>query len=303
MRRWVGRVLVGVALVAAGCSKGAPPGGAPAPTFEPVAVAGVRVSDLTSPDDRPEGYALPDVAAWATDELSRATSLRLAKPPAGAAPTLSMALLYGVIAPDRQPSRAPLAGAVLTAGVQVNLALAVPGEPPLTFQAERIAEQALTEADAAGFAATLSRLLEGLSRAAVRQLDRKLALHHGDGAALIAALDGDDEALVEYAATLLGERGHAQAGPRLIALLKSTGQGVRMRAIGALGQLKAVDALAPLADLAGGSTNPREIAAAVQALADIGGPDARRYLEGLRASTPFDGVRQVVDQALSRPAP
>jgi hypothetical protein len=307
MRRLFCPAVLLVTLTLATCAKAPSPtdGAAPTPPAAPglLVVSGVRVTDLTAPDERPEGYVLPDVAAWAEDELARATTLRLAKDSAAGAPAISLALLYGVVSPERQATRDPLAGAVLTAGVQANLGMPVPGEPPLAFQAERLAEQALTEADAAGFGATLSRQLEGLSRAAVRQLDRKVALHRGDQAALIAALDDPDDALVEYAATLVGERGHQGAVPKLLERLKSPTLAVRLRAIGALGQLKAVAAVAPLADLAGQAKHPREIAAAILGLADIGGPEARRYLEGLRASTPIDDVRKLVDQALSRPVP
>lgn len=287
-------------LLTLACSRapGADPSARAAEARVPLAVAGVRVTDLTSPDERPEGYALPDVTAWAADELARATSLRLTREPGAGAPSISLALLYGVVTSDRESTRTALAGSVLTAGVQANLAVAVPGEPPLTFQAERIAEQPLTEADAQGFGEALSRQLEGLTRATLRQLDRKVALQHAAEADVIATLSADDDALIEYAATLVGERGLTAGVPRLLALLKSQNPALRLRAIGALGQLRAAEAAGPLAALAGGAESPREIAAAVQALADLDNDEARRYLASVRSTTPFDDVRKLVDQVL-----
>jgi len=289
-----------IVVLAWGCSR--PPAGGGGAVSKarslPLAVAGVRVTDLTAPEERPEGYVMPDVAAWADDELSRAASLRLTKDEAAGAPTISVALLYGVVTSDREASRQPLAGALLTAGAQVNLGLTLPGEPPLIFQAERVGEQALTEADTRGFSGTLSRHLEGLVRATLRQLDRKVALYHGEADAVLATLSSDDDALIEYAATLAGERGFSKAVPRLLHLLSSQNPALRLRAIGALGQLKAPEAVKPLADLAGSAEAPREIAGAVQALGDIGTPEARRYLESLRATTPFDDVRALIERVL-----
>jgi hypothetical protein len=286
-------------------------GRSPAPTVSPLSAPEIQVSrvvvrDLTEEASR-GSYVLPDLRPTLTKAVPAGSLLRLPKvgaPTAAQAESktvLHVAVLYGLVSAEGQSILESEAGARITAGVQLNLALVVPGGPSVVLQAERIGDEAIPAATAIEDAHELSTaLLRRLSMSALRALDQRVTISRGSEDVVLAGLDARDAGVQAYAIEQVGERGLASATPRLVKLLANEDAELRLRAIGALGLLRAPVATAPLAKLAGGNEHPREIAAAINALADIGTPEARRYLESVRDTSLFDDVKRLADEALAR---
>ncbi len=94
------------------------------------------------------------------------------------------------------------------------------------------------------------------------------------------------------AAIEAGERGLVKAIPQLVMLTKHSSAVVRLRAAAALGLLKTAtpEVIRALAGLTEGAKN-EQVAVAVAALSDIGGPKAIRYLSNIAVSHPDEVVR------------
>ena len=271
----------------------------------PLTIARVTVRDLTEEAARAD-FILPDLADVLAKGLPPGSLLRLpdaqdtgSTAHAGGS-TLHVAVLYGLVSADGRTLQNPEEGARVTAGVQLHLALITSGEPAAVLQAERIGEETIGATGQAALHRATTALLHRLAVSALSALDQRVTIRQGGEASALAGLEARDPAVQAYAIEQVGERGYTNATPRLLTLLDGEDGELRLRAIGALGLLKAASATARLADLAGGSEHPREIAAAIHALADIGSPEARRYLKSVRDTSLFDDVKRLVDEALAR---
>ena len=289
--------------------KGPVSGQESAPSASPaeaqVLVSQIKIRDLTEEKVR-GGFRLPKLRTVLTEGLPTGSLLRFERPAAGPTPEtnggnrLHVAVLHGLVSKDGHSIHEPEEGARLTAGVQLHLALISPREPARVLQAERIGEEALTSGDKAAVHDATAALLRRLTRSAIRALDQRVTIHQGGEAAALAGLEARDAAVQAYAIEQVGERGYERAIPQLIEIIEGEDPKLRLRAIGSLGLLGASTATAKLAALAGGNERPREIAAAIQALADINTPEARRYLKSVGATSLFEDVRHLVDEALKR---
>jgi HEAT repeats len=125
----------------------------------------------------------------------------------------------------------------------------------------------------------------------------RVKLAAGDAGALAAAIDGSDEDLRDEAMTLAAERKTTVAVPALIRRLKSDDHAVRDRAIGALSAIGDPRAVHPLTDVAK-FYDVGDLPKVLDALATIGGPEARAYLEFVASGHDNPEMRELAKQAI-----
>jgi HEAT repeat protein len=117
-------------------------------------------------------------------------------------------------------------------------------------------------------------------------------------AELLRDLDASDGKLRDLAVQALADRRSPAAVPALVARLKDPDPEVADRAVGALAQIGDPRAVLPLIEL----TRRREgpfVAQIVRIIGDIGGDEARAYLETVRTGHPDPDVRDAAGKALS----
>jgi hypothetical protein len=107
--------------------------------------------------------------------------------------------------------------------------------------------------------------------------------------------------LREEAIHLAGERREKQAVPSLTKLLKSDDHDLRDAAIGALGAIGDVRAVRPLTEVAQ-FRDIAELPKILDALARIGGDEARAYLEFVASGHESPEIRDLAKQSLERMA-
>jgi hypothetical protein len=132
-----------------------------------------------------------------------------------------------------------------------------------------------------------------------KDLVDKEAIRRGDLAAVLHALDDEDPSVRQVAFAAIAERHLAQAMPRLVELLHSTDELVRDGAIGALVGLRDQRAVKPLTELAQFKDLDlmRRI---IDAVGEIGGDEAREYLELVASGHQVPIIRELAQQALGR---
>jgi hypothetical protein len=153
------------------------------------------------------------------------------------------------------------------------------------------AEDAVAKAGRAHVERALGDVLQGLLA--------KLRIHQGDSKQLLAALADADFDLRAEAVRVAGLRRERAAVPALCQLLKSEDADLRDLALGALveiGDRSAVPALtraAPFRDV-------RELPKILDAVAALGGDEARAYLEFVATSHDQETIRELAREALGR---
>jgi hypothetical protein len=127
----------------------------------------------------------------------------------------------------------------------------------------------------------------------------KEAIRRGDLAAILRALDDEDPSVRQVAFATIADRHLAQAMPRVVELLHSTDELVRDGAIGALVGLRDQRAVKPLTELAQFKDLDlmRRI---IDAVGEIGGDEAREYLELVASGHQVPIIRELAQQALGR---
>jgi hypothetical protein len=276
-------VLVGLAPVLTGCPRARP---APRP-----AVVEVRVVDRTP--DEPGAPPRLDVRALgvrAAAAIRASSGLPVVDGGVGAGYRLRVEVrLDG--AEDAASDRG-----VMRAFVQAR---ATPLEPNgLTFEQAAVAERVYTLKERGALAeawrAHAARAVEDV----VRGLGERVHLAAGDARALVQALDGPDEDLQKEAVRLAGERRERAAVPSLVAMLKNEDSTARDRAIGALGAIGDARAVRPLTEVAR-FRDVGDLPKVLDALASIGGPESRAYLEFVASGHEDAEIRELAKQALS----
>jgi hypothetical protein len=131
----------------------------------------------------------------------------------------------------------------------------------------------------------------------VRGLGAQVQLSRGDAQALVAALQSSDEDLQKEAVRLASERRERAAVLPLIALLKGDDRAARDRAIGALGAIGDLRAVRPLTEVAH-FRDVGDLPKILDALAAIGGDEARAYLEFVASGHDNREVRELAKEAL-----
>jgi len=165
-----------------------------------------------------------------------------------------------------------------------------------------LAVHVLTEADLDGEkgAALVARLREHMHHTladATQQLVAEERVRAGSADVVVKALDDTDRDVRQVALAQIGERHLRVAVPRLLELLKSPDEIARDGAIGALVALRAQEAVPVLTELA----QFRDLdlmRRVVDAVGEIGGDDARAYLEFVADGHSEDVIRQMAKNAL-----
>ena len=115
---------------------------------------------------------------------------------------------------------------------------------------------------------------------------------------LTADLSSPNPRVREQAIRVLGDRRSVEAVPALIERLRDPDPHLSERAAGALSQIRDVRAVGPLIDLARRRADPSQLARFARIIGDIGGSEARGYLETLASGHPDPRVRASAQEAL-----
>lgn len=171
------------------------------------------------------------------------------------------------------------------------------GDAPIADQAmaERIYKKGeLVDRDAA-FRAHLERAVDDV----MKGVRARLSLHLGGRAELLAGLtDGDPDVRGE-AIRIAGERKEREAVPKLIEILKSDDATARDHALGALVEIGDRRAVKPITEAAR-FRDLGELPKVIDALAALGGDEARAYLEFVSSGHDDPDVRGLAKEALGR---
>lgn len=172
----------------------------------------------------------------------------------------------------------------------------VGGEPgALSFDQSALAERAFV-VGAKGEPAWQSHAERAIADC-VAGVGARVKLAAGDAGALVAAIDGSDDDLRDEAMTLAAERRAPEAVPALMRRLKSDDHAVRDRAIGTLAAIGDRRAVHPLTDVAK-FYDTNDLPKVLDALATIGGPEARAYLEFVASGHDSPEMRDLAKQAI-----
>ncbi len=273
--RGLAAALLGLALLAAGCRREAPP-----PHVETIRVDGTSLA----------AAAEVGVDRAAIEGLARAalTEAGFAAEPAGGA-TYRLRLDLSTL------RLGPVAGQGLTATVGVDLDLsAAKGEDPARRERGSASVRVGSDGPAGALRAALAQALGD----AVRGLRLGLQADAKPVAALVADLDSADRRVRERAVEALGERRDRSAVPALVKRLQDGEAQVVHKAVGALARLKDPRAVPALIDLTRDG-DPSITLRLVTIVGDIGGPDAAGWLQNLEQASPDPRIRQAATDALA----
>jgi hypothetical protein len=275
-------------LVLLDCRRNTPPAPAPAASGRLIQV---RVRDRSpAPSGAVDTTAL---TAHAVEQLRTANVLPVAldaEPRRGSDYRLDIEVVFDQIpGGDQSALRALVAARLQRVGAN---------DAPIQFQA--LAERAYRPDEAKDTSDKAGR--DHLGRAltdVLKGLVAKIRLHQGDTQQLLAALSDADLDIRAEAIRAAGLRRERAAVPQLGQLLKSEEIGLRDLALGALveiGDRSAVPALtraAPFRDV-------HELPKILDAVAALGGDEARAYLEFVASSHEQAAIRELAQEALGR---
>jgi hypothetical protein len=277
-------VACGLALVA-GCKPKAPPAPPPARVVE------VRVVDRSPPGSvalDPE--AIRGKAAKAIAESS-GLAVTDGGVPGGAAFKLRIEVL---VQPGEDPAqKRPMMRALVT----VRLA-PQEGVGLLAYDQTAVAEGGLDAKGDGGVPAAAQALAERAVLDVVKGVGARVKLAGADPTALNAALDGADEDLRLEALRVAGERRERTVVPAVIRLLKNEDRDVRDRAVGTLAAIGDPRAVRPLTEVAR-FRDLGDLPMVLDALATIGGEEARAYLEFVASGHENTEMRELAKKSLS----
>jgi hypothetical protein len=134
-------------------------------------------------------------------------------------------------------------------------------------------------------------------RDCVAVVGARVKLATGDARALVAAIDGKDDDLRDEAIRMAGDRRESAAVPSLLRRLKSDDHALRDRAIGALAAIGDRRAVRPLTEVAK-FNEVTDLPKVLDALATLGGDEARSYLEFVGSGHDSPEIRDLAKEAL-----
>jgi HEAT repeat protein len=162
-----------------------------------------------------------------------------------------------------------------------------------------LAEQTYDRADAARVAGILADHVERVVADAAGGLIAKEEIRLGPPDAALRALDAPDLDLRTWALTIIGHRKLTAAFDAVVGKLGSAQSEERDAALGALialGDRRAVPAIARMADF----QDYAGVRRVIDAVAGLGGDEARDYLEFVASGHPDESIRQQAADALRR---
>lgn len=275
--RRAGPLLLAAALLASACDR------SPAlPAVGPVRVAEGALAEPL----REAGLDADRIAAAARTALARAGF------PEGDGEK-ALRVRIDVLSVRLAPPRA--AGGTSSVEVVVEVGLTPPAGGQGTAHRESAAGAAPLAGDVAG---AWSAALADATRRAAEGLAIDLAQEKKSVEQLIADLDGRDPRVREAAVRVLADRRSPAAVPALIARLGDADPEVRHRAVGALAQIRDARAVGPLIDVSRRG-DPAFTARLARIIGDIGGSEARGYLQTLEAGHVDPQVQAAARDALA----
>jgi len=279
------RFVVGcVALAAVGCKRAAPPP-------PPARLVEVRVIDR-APD---VGIARTDALAARIAERFRARSgIEVAL---GAAPSPGvdwrLRVDIGVDAGEVDGKQ------VLRAIVAARMARVRGGAGESPVESRGIAEREVGKEEKVERKAAMGAHLERAVDDVIAGLIAKVKLHRAGSDGIVAALATGEAEVRGEAMRVAADRKEVAAVAALIALLKSEEPGERDRVVGVLVEIGDRRAVKPLIEAAK-FRDVEELPKVIDALASLGGEEARAWLEFVASGHGDSGVRDLAKEALTR---
>ncbi|MEZ4268874.1 MAG: hypothetical protein R3F39_21165 [Myxococcota bacterium] len=262
----------------------------------------ILVADLTAPDSRPVDLALEADTRLRTALHAPGHFLPAAnddEEACGAQFQLYYALLLnGEPAPHATTGEARI-------GIEGTLQCRDPSSAHHAVEAFRISEDVGRpfggEHGGTGPETLRALLAEVAPQLAARLLGQVLMRHAVDSRVLAVLADETRPGLLMEAASEAGERKLTAAVPDLVRLTSSEDNVTALRASAALGLIRDSrhEVLAALARMTEGSDTERHLTA-LNALGDIGGEEAARYLDALAVGHPMVPIRDAARAAAQR---
>jgi HEAT repeats len=277
------------ALACAGCPK------RPAPPPPAPRLVEIRVVDRTPADDRPAPVDVAALSARAADALRPAIPVATGPGAEPAHPGIDYRLKIDV----RLEGAEADGKGVMRAFVEARLTRpgGPPGDAPIEDQAlaERIYKQGEFPNRNEAFRAHLERAVGDV----VKSLAARLKLHLGAASDIDFALGGPDPDLRGEAIRVAAERKERACVPALIALLKDDDATTRDRALGALVEIGDRRAVKPITE-ASKFADLGQLPKVIDALAALGGDEARAWLEFVQTGHQDPEVRELARSAIAR---
>ena len=212
-------------------------------------------------------------------------------------------LMYAWVVNGAVAAQAKAGVARIAADAQVHCLVPRGGpEDVETFRTELVEEASYGGPGQDDGEVTLKALLDRLAERIGARLYGQVRMRHATDQEIRAALRGDTPpGLLMEAAAEAGERGLKDVLHEIIALTTHSDDTVVLRAASSLGRLSNGDetSVRALAKLLGGSDPERHLVA-IQALGDLGGTRALRYLDTLTEGHPEEVIRNAARQAAAR---
>jgi hypothetical protein len=139
--------------------------------------------------------------------------------------------------------------------------------------------------------------LRSAGPAALRAVAQWLRALASPAAEIAPLLRSDDDGELQIGLQVVLDRGLAELAPSVGALIDHEDKEVRIQAIATAAALEARDAV-PALELAARGLDPEVAAAAVRALADLGGEAARAALEKLAEEAPLATIKELSKKSL-----
>jgi hypothetical protein len=278
-------ILLALLVAAPGCKRGAAASG-------PSQVVDVTVLDKTH--DPALSLDLPALTRKAEETIGKASGMRVTDGGVGE-PAHRYRLKVEVRTENVEDAEAKKG--MLRALVNARLQPARGDRGASELEQKAVAERVYELAERGNLQAAMRAHSLRAVEDVVRSLGARAHLATGDTQAIVTALDSNDDDLRDEAIRQAGDRKEPAAVPGLLKLLKSDDHAARDHAIGALGEIGDARAVRPLTEAAR-FRDLSDLPKVLDALAAIGGDEARSYLEFVASGHESVEIRDLAKQAL-----
>ena len=289
------------------CAKGVGPSPVKSSPKSLLNITKVDYDDLTIKKERPQ-VDNSKLATWIISEWKRSKLFRLAHTETESADVgdtheLKVAFLYGFINPDGHAVMTLDKGGLFMCAANISLSIFPAGGAPQVITVTRKKTLPVDVGDTGGEKAQeLFRVcVAGVLSEGRLELEQRLQVTRVTDVKLlqlIKASNADDPAL-PYLVMEAGERRLKSASPALTVLLKSASLDLKLKLSATLGMLGDPTTIPDLAALVS-KGDPEVINIALEAIGDIGGPVAIKYLKSIEQTTLFSDVKKKCRDVLNR---
>jgi hypothetical protein len=238
------------------------------------------------------GVSESDIAAAALQALAEGAAFL---PPDARAPRNADRRLVRVVV-DHVGAVASGSGGA--AGARVAVTLELSGKAGGSPVRESGAGEGALRPGETGMSGVSSRAMRSALADAAGAISRRLAEGGRSDADLVRDLESDDARVRDQAMRALADRRNPAAVPGLIERLSDDDPGAADRAIGALAEIGDRRAVMPLIEL-GHRRGGRDLAQIARIVADLGGPEARSWLDTVAIGHEDGEVRAAAGEALA----